>query len=277
MPTVATFDFDHPQIRIVAEFPDQARFGYRWLDPVRSMRAKPSALAVASVVRRPRRKERNASVESVQQDINGAGFRRAAPPKHRVGAFRHYPTQVRGDPDVGAKARRAQREPEAFAAALSSLTRCGVTSVDIGKPRVFSKSCSAAAVSEPRAPVLIAYPSLTRSFCAAATSRGESLFPPEWMRSAIGSAVRAGETGSFVARSPKGRGGGAGGAAGGGSETNEDEEVGDGGGGGSIGFLTATEVRRGFAAKNGEGWRACCSVSALTMIPAITAASAATA
>ena len=41
--------------------------------------------------------------------------------------------------------------------------------------------------------------------------------------------------------------------------------------------IPATDGGRGFAAKNGEGWRACCSVSALTMIPAITAESTATA
>src|ERR1700679_430217 len=98
------------------------------------------------------------------------------------------------------------------------------------------------------------------------------------MRSAIGSAARGGETSSFGAPSPTGRGGGDGSAAGRGSKTSEDEEVGGGdAGSGSVGFLAAIEIRRPFAAKNGEGWRACCSVSALTMIPAITAASAATA
>src|ERR1700677_3322001 len=132
------------------------------------MRAEPSALAVASVVRRTGRKKRDLSIESVHQDIDRAGFRRAAPAQHRVGAFRRYATQVRGDPDVGAEARRVQREPEAFAAALSSLTRCGVTSADMGKPCAFSKSRSAAAVSAPGAPILIGYPSLTRAICAAA-------------------------------------------------------------------------------------------------------------
>src|SRR5271156_589970 len=135
------------------------------------MCAEPSALAVASVVRQTGRKERDLSIESVHQNINRAGFRSAAPAKHRIGALRRHATQVCGDPDVGAKARRAQREPEAFAAALSSLTRCGVTSVDMGKPCTLSKSRSAATVSAPAALILIGYPSLTRAICAAAASR----------------------------------------------------------------------------------------------------------
>ena len=126
---------------------------------LRRLMARPSrrhargTICARRTERRPRtgRKERDLSIESVHQDINRAGFRGAAAPKHRIGAFRRHATQVRGDPDVGAEARRGQREPEAFAAALSSLTRCGVTSVDIGKPCAFSKSRSAAAVSAPGA------------------------------------------------------------------------------------------------------------------------------
>jgi len=136
----------------------------------------------------------------------------------------------------------------------------------MGKPRAFSKSRSAAAVSAPGAPpVLIGYPSLTRAFCAVAISRGESLFPPARMISAIGSAVRGRGTDSFAAPSPAGRCGGAGGAVGGGSDRDDAGSgeflaatgVKGGREAGSGEFLAATGAMGGLTVKNGEGWRAC--------------------
>jgi hypothetical protein len=102
MPTIAAFDLDQPEIGIVSQFAGEARLGDRRLDPVGFMSTQPSALAIERVVRRAGRKNSDSSIESIHQDVNRAGLRGAAPPKHRVGAFHRHATQIGGDPDVGA-------------------------------------------------------------------------------------------------------------------------------------------------------------------------------
>ncbi len=102
MPTIAAFDLDQPEVGIVSQFAGKARLGDRRFDPVGFMSTQPSALAIERVVRWAGRKNSDSSIESSHQDINRAGLRGAAPPKHRVGAFHRHATQVGGDPDVGA-------------------------------------------------------------------------------------------------------------------------------------------------------------------------------
>ena len=102
MPTVAAFDLDQPKIGIVSQFAGEASLGGRRLDPVGFMGAEPSALAIERVVRRAGRKNSDLSIELIHHDVNRAGLRGAAPPKHGVSAFRRHPTQIGGDPDVRA-------------------------------------------------------------------------------------------------------------------------------------------------------------------------------
>jgi hypothetical protein len=100
MSTVAAFDLDQPDIGIVSQFAREARLGDPRLDPLGFMRTQPSALAIERVVRRAGRKNSDSSIESIHQDVNRAGLRGAAPPKHRVGAFHRNATQIGCDPDV---------------------------------------------------------------------------------------------------------------------------------------------------------------------------------
>ena len=101
MPTVAAFDLDDPEIGVVPQLAREPRLGDRRLDPVGGVGAEPSALAIERLVRRAGRKNRGASIKSIHQDINRAGFGGAATPKHRVRALRYHATQVGGDPNVG--------------------------------------------------------------------------------------------------------------------------------------------------------------------------------
>jgi hypothetical protein len=65
------------------------------------MSAEPSALTI-EFVSGARRKKRRTPIQSIHHDINRAGFRSAASPKHRVGAFRGNAAQIGGDPDIRA-------------------------------------------------------------------------------------------------------------------------------------------------------------------------------
>ena len=102
MASVATFKVDHPDVGIEFGLARQSRFRIGRVDPFRRMRANPAPFAAGRLVRRTGDIERDAAVQSIDDDIDGAGFCRAAPAQDCIGAFDFRAPQVGGDPYVGA-------------------------------------------------------------------------------------------------------------------------------------------------------------------------------
>ena len=90
--------------------------------------------------------ERRATVEPIDLDPDRARFRRAAPAQYRRRPFDRDAAQIGGDPYVRAQSHQLQR-PATVAAAVSALSRRGVTSFDGGRPWARSKSRSAVLVA----------------------------------------------------------------------------------------------------------------------------------
>jgi hypothetical protein len=129
VPSLAIFHLDDPYVRVERDLARQSLFDGGWLDPFILMGARPEALGAMRGEFRLRggRVERGAAIEAVDDDEDGAGFRRAAPSQHRRRAFDGAAPEIGRDPDVGPHAHRGQRV-SAATAALSCLTSLAVTS-----------------------------------------------------------------------------------------------------------------------------------------------------
>ena len=222
---------------------------------------------------RRRLEQRGAPVEPVDLDEDRARLGGAATAQDRDRAFDRHAPEIGGDPNVRSQPHGAYR-PAAVAAAVRCLSRRGVTSVETGSEWARSKSRSAADVAALGKPiglediaeldqrVLRRQDRLLRLLAgiraqdvadrvgAAGARRGVRRPPRDWPAAPAAAPRRAPNRRAW----PPGR---------------------RRGGAAAARRLADAPTSGGRAAKNGAGWRSCCSVKALTTIPVSTAANAA--
>ena len=105
---ISILDFDDPQVGVESEFLAKAVFGAGRIDPLFVMQTTPQAISGRHrhIGLRRGPEHRDAPVEPVDLDEDGARLSRAATAQNRAGAYRITSPQIGRDPEVGPQPHR---------------------------------------------------------------------------------------------------------------------------------------------------------------------------